>query len=54
VGPMLTMRGLIQPLTERQMLRESDRLAEGMRLADPASGQVGEEDLALGVAAKAL
>jgi NAD(P)-dependent dehydrogenase (short-subunit alcohol dehydrogenase family) len=54
VGPMLILRGLLQPLTERQMLRESERLAEGIRLADPASGETTAEDPLLGVAAKAL
>jgi len=54
VGPMLLLRGLIQPLTERRMLRDSAQLSEAMRLADPASGNVGEQDPLLGVAARAI
>jgi NAD(P)-dependent dehydrogenase (short-subunit alcohol dehydrogenase family) len=54
VGPILALRGLVQPLTERQTTANSEGLAESMRLADPASGQVSEEDPLLGVAAKAL
>jgi NAD(P)-dependent dehydrogenase (short-subunit alcohol dehydrogenase family) len=53
VGAMLPLRGLLQPLTERQMLADSDRLAEGMRLADPTTSGFAPEDALLGVAAKA-
>ena len=52
VGPMLVLRGLMQPLTERQMLRDLDRLSEGMRLAESASPL--EEDPLLGVSARAV
>lgn len=54
IAPMLTLRGVLQPLTERLMHSESDRLAEGLRMADPAAGQISEEDPLLGVAAKVV
>jgi NAD(P)-dependent dehydrogenase (short-subunit alcohol dehydrogenase family) len=54
VGPTLALRGLLQPLTERQMLANPEGLAESLRMSDPANGQLTEEDLLLGVAAKAL
>jgi NAD(P)-dependent dehydrogenase (short-subunit alcohol dehydrogenase family) len=54
VGPVLALRGLVQPLTERRVLSDPASLTEGMRLADPAPGEASEEDLLLGVAAKAL
>jgi len=54
VGAMLTLRGLLQPLTERQTASDNQAMAEGLRLADPANGLLSEEDPLLGVAAKAL
>jgi hypothetical protein len=36
------------------MLREPERLAEAIRLADPASAAVAEQDPLLGVAAQAI
>jgi NAD(P)-dependent dehydrogenase (short-subunit alcohol dehydrogenase family) len=51
VGPVLLMRGIIQPLIERAALRDTARLAEGIRLAE---AHADEQDLLLGVAAKAL
>jgi NAD(P)-dependent dehydrogenase (short-subunit alcohol dehydrogenase family) len=54
VGPMIALRGLLQPLVERRVLGEPERLAEAIRLADPASGAVAEQDPVLGVAAQAL
>jgi NAD(P)-dependent dehydrogenase (short-subunit alcohol dehydrogenase family) len=54
IGPMLALRGVLQPLTERQVVADTPGLAEGLRLADPANGQTTEEDPLLGVAAKAL
>jgi NAD(P)-dependent dehydrogenase (short-subunit alcohol dehydrogenase family) len=54
VGPVLALRGLVQPLTERRVLSDPAGLTEAMRLADPASGEASEEDMLLGVAAKAL
>jgi len=53
VGPILGLRGLLQPLIERQAMTDPG-LAEGLRLADPANGQFTPEDPQLGVAAKAL
>ncbi|HEV3319850.1 MAG TPA: short-chain dehydrogenase/reductase [Solirubrobacteraceae bacterium] len=54
VGPTIALRGLLQPLVERRVLREPERLAEAIRLADPASSSVAEQDPLLGVAAQAL
>jgi NAD(P)-dependent dehydrogenase (short-subunit alcohol dehydrogenase family) len=54
LGAALILRGLLQPLTERQMLANPDGLAESLRLSDPANGQLADEDLLLGVAAKVL
>ncbi len=54
VGAALALRGLVQPLTERRVLSDQAGLTESMRLADPASGEASEEDMLLGVAAKAL
>jgi len=54
VGPMIALRGLLQPLLERRLLGEPERVAKAVRLADPASGSVAEEDPLLGVAAQAL
>ncbi|HEY2282000.1 MAG TPA: short-chain dehydrogenase/reductase [Solirubrobacteraceae bacterium] len=54
VGPMIALRGLLQPLAERRLLREPERLAEAIRLADPASSSVAEQDPLLGVSAQAI
>jgi NAD(P)-dependent dehydrogenase (short-subunit alcohol dehydrogenase family) len=54
VGPLLALRGLFQPLTERSLLRDPAELREALRLADPASGELPEQDPQLGVAAAAL
>ena len=58
VGPMLLLRGALQPLVERSIQRSPD-LAEAVRLADPNAARrggrsIGEQDLLLGVAAQAL
>jgi NAD(P)-dependent dehydrogenase (short-subunit alcohol dehydrogenase family) len=53
VGAMLALRGLLQPLTEKQTLRDSSRLIEGMRLAE-TSGEVQRQDPLLGVSAQAI
>ena len=53
IGPMLALRGLLQPLSERAALRDSSMLIESMRMAE-ASGEAEEQDPLLGVAAKAL
>jgi NAD(P)-dependent dehydrogenase (short-subunit alcohol dehydrogenase family) len=51
VGAVLLMRGIVQPLVERAALRDTARLAEGIRLAE---AHADEQDPLLGVAAKAL
>jgi len=53
VGAMLLARGLLQPLTEWAMLRDSQRLSEGIELAGSAEGAE-LEDPVLGVAAQAV
>jgi NAD(P)-dependent dehydrogenase (short-subunit alcohol dehydrogenase family) len=53
VGPMLLLRGLLQPLTERQTLRDSAALAEGIRLAE-STGEAQSQDPVLGVSAQAI
>ncbi len=53
VGPMLALRGLVQPLMERGVERDPAPLAESLRLADPSSGEVADPDPLLGVAAGA-
>jgi NAD(P)-dependent dehydrogenase (short-subunit alcohol dehydrogenase family) len=53
IGPMLLMRGLLQPLTERATLSDSSQLSEGIRLAE-GSGEAQSQDPLLGVAALAL
>jgi NAD(P)-dependent dehydrogenase (short-subunit alcohol dehydrogenase family) len=53
VGPMLALRGILQPLTERQSAADTTQLNEAMRLADEAN-RAGDEDPLLGIAAKAL
>jgi NAD(P)-dependent dehydrogenase (short-subunit alcohol dehydrogenase family) len=54
VGPMLLLRGLIQPIIERGVERDTAPLAESLRLADPSSGsgEVAEQDPVLGVSAR--
>jgi NAD(P)-dependent dehydrogenase (short-subunit alcohol dehydrogenase family) len=54
VGATIALRGILQPLIERRMERNSAELVEAMRLADPASGESAELDPQLGVAAQAL
>ena len=44
------LRGVVQPLTERSMLRDLERLSEGLRLADHP-GESEAEDPLLGVSA---
>jgi NAD(P)-dependent dehydrogenase (short-subunit alcohol dehydrogenase family) len=54
VGAMIALRGVMQPLTERRILRESSTLVESIRLADhPAEGAPVGDPL-LGIAADAL
>lgn len=53
IGPMLYLRGVLQPLTERRTLNEPARLAEAMRIAADSTESRSADPL-LGVAAKAL
>jgi NAD(P)-dependent dehydrogenase (short-subunit alcohol dehydrogenase family) len=54
VGPMISLRGVLQPLIERRLLAEPERVAEAIKLADPESESVAAQDPLLGVAAQAL
>lgn len=54
VGVAIALRGVLQPLTERRILKDTSQLSEAIRLADPASNGALEPDLKLGVAAAAL
>jgi NAD(P)-dependent dehydrogenase (short-subunit alcohol dehydrogenase family) len=53
VGPLLTLRGVFQPLTEMRAGRSMGALEEAMRLADDPT-EASEEDPLLGVAAREL
>jgi NAD(P)-dependent dehydrogenase (short-subunit alcohol dehydrogenase family) len=53
VGPVLLLRGLLQPLIERRTLNDSSQLAEAMRLADE-SDEAHSQDPVLGVSAQAM
>jgi len=53
VGPLLLLRGLLQPLTERQTLRDSSALQESIRIAE-SSGEAQSQDPVLGVSAQAI
>lgn len=53
VGPMMILRGLLQPLSEAQALKSSDQLGEVMRQAE-TSGEAQAQDPLLGVAAQAI
>jgi NAD(P)-dependent dehydrogenase (short-subunit alcohol dehydrogenase family) len=53
VGPMIALRGLIQPLTERRLLSDPDGLSESIR-ASEASQETAKQDPLLGVAMQAV
>jgi NAD(P)-dependent dehydrogenase (short-subunit alcohol dehydrogenase family) len=53
VGTMLLLRGLLQPLTERRVLREPERLREEIRAAEATQESVTQDPL-LGVAMQAV
>ncbi len=53
VGPMIALRGLIQPLTERRLLSDPDALSESIR-ASEASRETAKQDPLLGVAMQAV
>jgi len=54
LGPMLWLRGFVQPLIERGVMRDPGPLAESLRMADPANGETAEQDPLLGVAMQAV
>jgi NAD(P)-dependent dehydrogenase (short-subunit alcohol dehydrogenase family) len=53
VGPMIVLRGLIQPFTERQLLKDLDGLRDGIKAAE-ASQETNAQDPLLGVAMQAV
>ncbi len=53
VGPMLYLRGLLQPLTERRAISDMDALRESVRIAE-TSDEAETMDPLLGVAANVL
>jgi NAD(P)-dependent dehydrogenase (short-subunit alcohol dehydrogenase family) len=53
VGLMLALRGVLQPLIERRAQRDSEALANALRLAE-SSGEAQGQDALLGVAAQAI
>ncbi len=53
VGPMLALRGALQPFTERQILKDEPRLREGLRAAE-SSNEAAAQDPLLGVAMQAV
>jgi NAD(P)-dependent dehydrogenase (short-subunit alcohol dehydrogenase family) len=53
VGPMLALRGILQPLSEMQASRNTAELGEAMRLAEQSAESAGHHPR-LGVAATAL
>ncbi|HEY3960145.1 MAG TPA: short-chain dehydrogenase/reductase [Solirubrobacteraceae bacterium] len=54
VGPMLALRGLVQPIMERSVERDDAPLADSMRLAESPSSDLPEPDPLLGVAATVI
>jgi NAD(P)-dependent dehydrogenase (short-subunit alcohol dehydrogenase family) len=53
VGPMIVLRGLVQPLVESRLLRDPERLREGIQAAE-ASHETDTQDPLLGVAMQAV
>jgi NAD(P)-dependent dehydrogenase (short-subunit alcohol dehydrogenase family) len=53
VGPMLALRGVLQPLIERRAQRDTEALANALRVAE-SSGEAQSQDALLGVAAQAI
>jgi NAD(P)-dependent dehydrogenase (short-subunit alcohol dehydrogenase family) len=53
VGAMIALRGVLQPLTERQLLREPERLRAGINAAQ-AAHETDSQDPLLGVAMQAV
>jgi NAD(P)-dependent dehydrogenase (short-subunit alcohol dehydrogenase family) len=53
VGAMIALRGVLQPLSERGLLREPERLRAGIEAAQ-SSNEAGAQDPLLGVAMQAV
>jgi NAD(P)-dependent dehydrogenase (short-subunit alcohol dehydrogenase family) len=53
VGPMIMLRGLLQPYTERQLLKDPERLRESIH-ASEVSQEAATQDPLLGVAMQAV
>jgi len=53
IGPMLALRGVLQPLIERRTLSQLDHLREAVRVSEEADHSDGVDPV-LGVAARAL
>jgi NAD(P)-dependent dehydrogenase (short-subunit alcohol dehydrogenase family) len=53
VGPLIALRGVLQPFVEAQMRRDQDGLAEGLR-ASESSQEAAKQDPVLGVAMQAV
>jgi NAD(P)-dependent dehydrogenase (short-subunit alcohol dehydrogenase family) len=53
VGPMLVLRGLLQPFTERQIEKDEARLVESLRVSE-SSQEASTQDPLLGVAMQAV
>ncbi len=53
VGPMIALRGLLQPLTERRLLADRESLSESIRAAE-TSQETATQDPLLGVAMQAV
>lgn len=53
IGPMIALRGVLQPLIERRTLSELDTLREAVRMSEETDYSDGADPL-LGVAARAL
>jgi NAD(P)-dependent dehydrogenase (short-subunit alcohol dehydrogenase family) len=54
VGAAIALRGVLQPLTERTILKDSSTLAESTRLADHPAAGAPAADPVLGIATEAL
>jgi NAD(P)-dependent dehydrogenase (short-subunit alcohol dehydrogenase family) len=53
VGPLIALRGVLQPVVEAQMRRDQDGLAEGLRTSE-SSQEAAKQDPLLGVAMHAV
>lgn len=53
IGPVMILRGLLQPLTEWRMMHDSEHLTTSMRLAED-SDEAQNQDPVLGISAQAI